>query len=158
MSGLPHLASGITWKSKGKSYMATPNIQENALMIFDTKDWSLTKKIVTDGPGFFLRSHEKSKYAWTDNFLGKNKDLVHIINKETLQVQQVLKPAPGLTTAHVEFTRDGKYALLSVWDEDGAIIIYDSNSLKELKRIPMKKPSGKYNIYNKTHLSEGTSH
>jgi cytochrome c553 len=158
MAGLPHLASGITWKSKGKSYMATPNIKENALMVFDLKDWSLATKIQTDGPGFFLRSHENSPYAWTDNFLGKNKDLIHVINKESMQVEQVLKPAPGLTTAHVEFTRDGKYALLSVWDEAGAIIVYDAKTLKEVKRIAMNKPSGKYNIYNKTHLSEGTSH
>jgi mono/diheme cytochrome c family protein len=158
MSGLPHLASGITWSAKGRSYMATPNIKENAVMIFDLSDWSLTAKVLTDGPGFFLRSHENSPYAWTDNFLGKNKDLVHVINKETLQVAKVLKPAPGLITAHTEFTRDGKKVLLSVWDDDGAIIVYDSKTLREEKRIPMKKPSGKYNIYNKTHLSEGTSH
>jgi len=24
--------------------------------------------------------------------------------------------------------------------------------------LPMKKPSGKYNVYNKTQLEEGTSH
>ncbi|MBK7842364.1 MAG: hypothetical protein IPJ71_01515 [Bdellovibrionales bacterium] len=34
----------------------------------------------------------------------------------------------------------------------------DSKTLKEIKRIPMKKPSGKYNVFNKTHLSLGTSH
>lgn len=158
MSGLPHLASGITWKAKGKSYMATPNIKENALTVFDLSDWTLKTKIETDGPGFFLRSHEKSPYAWTDNFMGKNKDLIHVINKETLKVEKVLQPAPGRTTAHVEFTRDGKFALVSVWDEDGALIVFDAKSLQEKRRIPMSKPSGKYNIYNKTHLSEGTSH
>lgn len=158
MSGLPHLASGITWQTKDKAYMATPNIKENAVMVFDLKDWSLATKIPTDGPGFFLRSHENSPFAWADNFLGENKDLIHVINKKTLKVEKILKPAPSLTTAHVEFTRDGRYALLSVWDENGAVIVYDANTLKEVKRIPMKKPSGKYNIYNKTHLSEGTSH
>jgi len=31
-------------------------------------------------------------------------------------------------------------------------------SLKEVKRVPMKKPSGKYNVHNKITRSEGTSH
>ena len=31
-------------------------------------------------------------------------------------------------------------------------------TLEEVKRIPMKKPSGKYNVWNKITRSEGTSH
>ena len=30
--------------------------------------------------------------------------------------------------------------------------------LKEVKRLPMKRPVGKYNVWNKTRLSAGTSH
>ena len=60
--------------------------------------------------------------------------------------------------AHVEFTRDGRYALVSIWEMDGAIVVYDAKTLKEVKRIPMVKPAGKNNVFNKTHLSEGTSH
>lgn len=41
---------------------------------------------------------------------------------------------------------------------DSQWLVYDANSLKEVKRIPMKKPSGKYNIFNKIHRSSGTSH
>ena len=41
---------------------------------------------------------------------------------------------------------------------DGAIVVYDGDTLEEVKRIPMKKPSGKYNFYNKTRYSRGTSH
>jgi len=37
-------------------------------------------------------------------------------------------------------------------------IVYDAKTLEEIKRIPMKKPSGKYNVWNKTRYSEGTSH
>lgn len=60
--------------------------------------------------------------------------------------------------AHIEFTRDGKYALASLWEHDGALIVYDAATLKEVKRIPAKKPVGKYNVYNKITRSEGTSH
>jgi hypothetical protein len=41
---------------------------------------------------------------------------------------------------------------------DGALIVYDARTLKEVKRLPMKKPSGKYNVYNKTRYEGGTSH
>lgn len=71
---------------------------------------------------------------------------------------QILRPIPGKTAAHVEFTRDGKYALVSVWEMDGALVIYDAAALREVKRLPMKKPSGKYNVYNKITRSAGTSH
>jgi len=91
-------------------------------------------------------------------FFGPNKDAVHVIDKKTLEIVKTLRPAPGKTAAHVEFTRDGKYALLSIWDPDGAVVVYDADTLKEVKRIPMNKPSGKYNVYNKTRYLEGTSH
>jgi len=81
-----------------------------------------------------------------------------VIDKRSLEVVKDITPAPGKTAGHVEFTRDGKYALVSVWDVDGAIVIYDAQSLTEVKRLPMKKPSGKYNVYNKITRSSGTSH
>jgi hypothetical protein len=91
-------------------------------------------------------------------FSGPDKDAMHIIDKQSLEIVKTLRPVPGKTSAHVEFTRDGKYALLSIWEMEGALIVYDAKSLKEVKRIPMKKPVGKYNVYNKINRSEGTSH
>ncbi len=58
----------------------------------------------------------------------------------------------------MEFDRYGKYALVSIWEDDGALVVYDAQTLKEIKRLPMCKPSGKYNVYNKITRSEGTSH
>ena len=73
-------------------------------------------------------------------------------------VGSALTPAPGKTVAHVEFDRYGRYALASIWEHDGAIVVYDAATFAEVKRIPMAKPSGKYNVYNKTTRSAGTSH
>jgi DNA-binding beta-propeller fold protein YncE len=158
LPGMPHLSSGITWKYRGRTVMATPNIKESVVSIVDTDTWEVIKKIPTEGPGFFMRSHEQSRYAWVDVFFGPNKDLMHVIDKQSLEIVKTLKPAPGKTSAHVEFTKDGKYALVSIWDEDGALVIYDANTLEEIKRLPMKKPSGKYNVHNKLTRSAGTSH
>jgi dihydro-heme d1 dehydrogenase len=158
LTGMPHLGSGITWKYKGTVVLATPNLKENTVTIIDTKNWETIKKIETQGPGFFMRSHENSRYAWVDVFVGPNKDLMHVIDKNTLEIVKTLKPAPGKTSGHIEFTRDGRYALLSIWEMNGELIVYDSETLKEVKRIPMKKPVGKYNVYNKITQSSGTSH
>jgi hypothetical protein len=41
---------------------------------------------------------------------------------------------------------------------DGALIVYDAATFREVKRLPMAKPVGKYNVWNKITRSEGTSH
>lgn len=158
LPGLPHLGSGISWESEGRTLLATPNLKEAMVSVIDMKNWKVVKQIPTNGPGFFLRSHEGSDYAWVDGMNGPTRDTLQVIDKRTLEVVKDITPAPGKTAAHVEFTRDGRYALASVWDMDGALVIYDARTLEEVKRLPMKKPSGKYNVYNKITRSSGTSH
>ena len=69
-----------------------------------------------------------------------------------------MTPEAGKTAAHVEFDKDGRHALVSVWEDKGALVIYDATTFAEVKRLPMSKPSGKYNIWNKINFSDGTSH
>jgi len=158
LQGLPHLGSGISWEYRGRQVLATPNLKAGEVSVIDMQTWNTIKKIKTGGPGFFMRSHKNSPYAWVDVFFGPNHDQVHIIDKATLKIVKTLKPEPGKTAAHVEFDRDGRHALLSIWDEEGYVIVYDAKTLEEIKRLPMNKPSGKYNVYNKTRYTEGTSH
>ncbi len=158
LSSMPHLGSGIIFEYKGREVMATPHLKENAVSVIDMETWKTVKRIETLGPGFFMRSHENSHYAWVDVFFGKHRDAMHVIDKRTLEIVKTLRPKPGKTAAHVEYTRDGSHALVSIWEMDGALVIYDDKTLVEVKRIPMKKPSGKYNVYNKINFSAGTSH
>ena len=139
--------------------MATPHLKDGKISIIALDGWSVVKTIDTGGPGFFLRSHEKSRYAWADAMMSRTaKDTMHLIDKETLEVAHTLRPMPGKTAAHTEFDRYGRHALVSIWENDGVLIVYDAETLKEVKRLPMSKPSGKYNVYNKITFSEGTSH
>jgi len=158
LQGMPHLGSGITWEYQGRRVMATPHLNKAAVSIIDMTDWTVIKTLETDGPGFFMRSHANSPYAWVDVFFGPNRDRVHVIDKSTLEIVETLIPEPGKTAAHGEFDRYGEKLLLSLWEEDGAVIVYDGETLEEEKRIPMNKPSGKYNVWNKTRYEEGTSH
>ena len=162
LPGMPHLGSGITWKWQGKTVMATPNLNEGVVSVIDTATWENVRSIQTLGPGFFMRSHENSRYAWTDSMMSReHRDTLQVIDKEKLEVVAKLRPVPGKTLAHVEFTRDGRYVLASLWERKnagGALIVYDAQTLQEVKRIPMDKPVGKYNLHNKITRSEGTSH
>jgi hypothetical protein len=120
--------------------------------------WKVIKTLKTDGPGFFLRSHEKTPYVWADVSGGKNNDRIHIIDKRTLEIVRTITPEPGRLAAHVEFDREGRHALVSIAAMDGALLIMDAATFKIVKRLPMSKPSGKYNVWNKTRFSSGTSH
>jgi mono/diheme cytochrome c family protein len=156
--GLPHLGSGIAWNWNERPVMATPHLKAGRISVIDMQDWQVVKSIETPGPGFFMRSHEKSPFAWTDAMLSPRKDTMAIIDKRTLEVVRTITPAPGKTAAHVEFDKTGRYVLVSVWEMDGALVIYDASTFAEVKRIPMSRPSGKYNVWNKITFSEGTSH
>ena len=161
LPGMPHLGSGITWQWQGKTVMATPNLKDGLITLIDMTDWKTIKTLPTPGPGFFMRSHENSPYAWADSMMSKAKDTLQIVDKRTLEIVTQIKTDPGKTLAHIEFTRDGKYALASLWErkaDGGALIVFDAATFKELKRIPMDKPVGKYNLFNKISRSEGTSH
>lgn len=158
IAGMPHLGSGITWNWQGTTVLASPNLKGNAIDVIDMKQWKLVRSIPVPGPGFFMRSHEHTRYAWTDSMMSPNaKDTLTLIDKATLEPVASVRE-PGKTLAHIEFTKDGRYALASVWEMDGALVVYDAQTLREVKRLPMSKPVGKYNIWNKITRSEGTSH
>ncbi|MDD5250238.1 MAG: cytochrome D1 domain-containing protein [Rhodocyclaceae bacterium] len=161
LPGMPHLGSGITWEWHGHPVMATPNLKQGVVSVIDMKDWKSVAHIATNGPGFFMRSHEATRYAWVDAMMSKKKDTLQIIDKETLQVVAEVCPAPGKALAHVEFTRDGRYVLASIMErkaDGGALVVFDAATFREVKRIPLDKPVGKYNLYNKITRSAGTSH
>jgi mono/diheme cytochrome c family protein len=158
LPGLPHLGSGISWTWNGRAVMATPHLKEGKISVLDMQDWSSIKVIKTPGPGFFMRSHENTPYAWTDSMMGAGKDTLSIIDKRTLEVVRSVTPEPGKTAAHVEFDRYGRHALVSIWEDRGALVVYDAATFAEVKRLPMSRPSGKYNVWNKITFSDGTSH
>lgn len=158
LHGMPHLASGITWEYRGRPVLATPNIKRGVVTIVDMRSWKTIKEIPTLGPGYFIRSHERTPYAWVDALMGPRKDTMQIIDKRTLEVVREVTPEPGRAASHVEFTRDGSHALVSIWEQDGAVVVYDARTFQPVKRLPMRKPIGKYNVFNKVTRSAGTSH
>ena len=101
-------------------------------------------KAFTLNPPYIGKGHRQPR---------SKRHLIGEIQRRTLP----LEPGIPVQNGH-KVTKDGKYVLASLWEMDGALIIYDAATLKEVKRLPMKKPVGKYNVWNKINKSEGTSH
>ena len=47
--------------------------------------------------------------------------------------------------------------MLGIQDTDGTVIIYNTNTLKEVKRLSMGNPSGEYRV-NETRYAGATCH
>lgn len=146
---LPHLFSAAFFEREGVPYAALNHIGVPKLSLLNLETFRIEKTVPLRGSGYFVRTHPASPYLWVDT----NTDEIQLVAKESLELGDVsLRPAPGKTAMHVEFTAEGDRALVSVWHPEGAVVVYDSRSLNEVARLPYATPVGKYNAYNKTRL------
>ncbi|RUM56887.1 MAG: cytochrome C [Persephonella sp.] len=145
IDGMPHLASATFWYKKGEFYFATPHIAKPFITVWNLYDWKFVKKIDIGGNGFFVRTHPTTPYLWTDN----GKDKVVLIRKDDYRIK-TLGTINGKRVIHTEFSGDGNLAYVSLYNRDGAILIYDSITLDLKGKIKASIPIGKYNIINKS--------
>jgi len=143
--GMPHLASAAIWNDSKGTYAAFPHIGKPEISIIEMYAWKDMGKVNTKGAGFFARTHDKIRYIWADT----GTDAIQLIDKKSLKVVKELTPRKGKQAMHIEFNKDGSRALVSVWEDDGEVVVYDTKSLQVVKRMPFKKPVGKYNATNK---------
>lgn len=143
--GMPHLASAALWNDGERLFAAFPHIEAPTIAVMELYKWSVSGSVKLKGTGFFARTHDNISTIWVDT----GSDTIQLIDKKSLKVVNEVIPSAGKKAMHIEFTKDGKYALVSIWENDGAVVIYDTASLKEIKRMPFSKPVGKYNATNK---------
>lgn len=145
--GLPHLFSASFFDREGKLYAAFNHMGVPRLSIVEMTRFEVVREIPLLGAGYFTRTHPGTPYLWIDS----NTESIQLVDKSTLEpIETLLTPVPGKKAMHVEFTSEGDRALVSVWDDDGAVVVYDSKTLEEQLRIPFSMPVGKYNAANKT--------
>lgn len=143
---LPHLFSAAFYEQNGTFYAALNHIGLPQLSIIDMETFKVVREIPLKGSGYFVRTHPNSSTIWVDT----NTEFIQVIDKKTLTPISEIQPEAGKKAMHIEFTADGKKALVSVWHYDGAVVVYDAENMTEEKRIPFNMPIGKYNAYNKT--------
>jgi hypothetical protein len=147
--GLPHLFSACFFSRDGALHAAFNHLGSPLLSIVAMEPFRVEKEIPLRGPGFFARTHPGTPYIWVDT----NTEAIQLVEKKSLALmERELSPEPGKRAMHVEFTADGKRAFVSVWDDEGAVVVYDSETLEEKARRPYAMPVGKYNAGNKTRL------
>ena len=87
LPGMPHLGSGISWLRDGRRVVASTNLKDAQVSVIDMQSWQTVATIPTLGPGFFLRSHENSPYAWVDSMMSPGaRDTLQVIDKQKLAV------------------------------------------------------------------------
>jgi len=147
--GMPHLASATFWHDRqGHPYGAINFLRKPLIYIIDLWNLKITRKIKLSSTGYFVRTHDNTPFIWCDT----GTDAMAIIDKKDFHIKKFLYPEPGKKVLHTAFTRDGRYALVSIYETEGGVVIYDAFSLKRIKKIPLRKPVGKYNAFNKTLL------
>ncbi|MRI58425.1 MAG: cytochrome C [Epsilonproteobacteria bacterium] len=147
IEGMPHLFSATYWYREGKFYFATPHLRKPYITIWQLYDWKLVKKIDVGGDGFFVKTHPQSRYLWVDN----GSDELVLVDKERYSLQKRI-PRKGKRYIHTEFSGDGKYAYLSIYEPDGDLLVWQTDTFKELEDYPANVPVGKYNFINKNRI------
>ena len=90
----PHPGQGSSWYNKkmGKQLHATVTMNQGSVAIWDS-NWEIVKKVKTSGGGLFIGTAHGTPYLWADTVLGKpaTYNEVHLINKETLVTDKIVK-------------------------------------------------------------------
>jgi DNA-binding beta-propeller fold protein YncE len=145
--GLPHLFSACFFEREGKLHAAFNHMGAPRLTIIEMENFRVVKEIPLLGSGYFARTHPGTPYVWVDT----NTETVQLVEKASLALaERSITPESGKQAMHVEFTADGKTAFVSIWNPQGAVVVYDAVSLEETARLPFAMPVGKYNAGNKT--------
>jgi nitrite reductase (NO-forming)/hydroxylamine reductase len=165
----PHPGPGANWiDDKCGPVGGTTHLGEGMVSVWGNdpvghpdQAWKLCYTVETDGAGAFIRTHPKSKYVWADQLKHPEPEVqqsVQVIDKKTRKIVKTIRVTdePGKVALHMEFNKDGTEVWVSVWNRKdasnptGEIVIYDANTLKEIKRIKgLTTPTGKFNVYNR---------
>ncbi|MCK5478985.1 MAG: protein nirF [Methylococcales bacterium] len=131
---MPHLEG---WAVAG-DLMFIPAIGQHEVLVIDKQLWKLVKRIPVAGQPVFVMARPDGRQIWV-NFAFPDNQQLQIIDAKDLTITKSL--TPGKAVLHMEFTPRGEEVWVSVRD-DNQLVVYDTESFNELKRLPAEKPSG----------------
>jgi protein NirF len=131
---MPHLEG---WAAAG-NLMFIPAIGQHEVLVIEQSTWQLIKRIPVLGQPVFVMARPDGRQVWV-NFAFPDNGNLQVIDVKDLSVKKHLQP--GKAVLHMEFTPRGEHVWVSARD-DNRVLIYDTQSFKEIKRLPAKKPSG----------------
>jgi protein NirF len=131
---IPHLKG---WALAG-DLAFLPALKREVALVYSTRDWSPVTTVPISGTALYTVVRPDRRQVWVD-IVGKNGDLVDVIDVESLKVVKTLEPGPGAT--HPQFTAKGDAAYVSLMD-GGKVVVYDTTSFQIIKEFPARRPSG----------------
>ncbi len=174
----PHPGQGSSWyNEKYGQLFATNSMNVGNVVIWD-KNWNVVKNVRTAGGGLFVGTSEHTPFIWSDNVIGgsANWNKVHLINKQTLEVDRIIEVGTKKGTVkdpvthktlyswkvptvkdkkghaviprilHAEPANHGHWTMISEWNA-GRIGIYEAKTGKFVKYIKgLTTPTFTYSI------------
>lgn len=160
---LPHPGRGANWQDPVHGWVnATTHLGEPTLAIYGADPaarpdvaWQVVREVPTAASGsLFLKTHPASPWVLFDMALSTEPTTARQLcafAKATAEVHcfDVSTTGPALQP---EFDRTGSEVWVSVWHEQGEIVILDAVTLAEKARITgLDNPTGKFNVWNTAH-------
>ncbi len=131
---IPHLKG---WALTGRLAFL-PALKREVALVYSALDWTPLTPIPISGTALYTVVRPDGRQVWVD-IIGKNGDLIDVIDVESMKVVKTLNPGPGAT--HPQFTPKGEAAYVSLMD-GGKVVVYDTATFKVLKEFQADHPSG----------------
>ena len=131
---MPHLEG---WTVAG-DWLLVPAVGLHEVLVIDTHDWELVKRIPVAGAPVFGTSRPDGRQVWV-NFAFPDNQTVQVIDLKDFNIIKTLQP--GKAVLHMEFSPRGEVVWLAVRDDD-RVMVYDTETFAETARLPAQKPSG----------------
>ncbi len=131
---MPHLEG---W-AMAAGYAFVPAVGRHEVLVVRMSDWQEAGRIAVHGQPVFVMARPDGRQVWV-NFAHPRNDTVQVIDTESLQLINTLKP--GKAVLHMEFTPRGEQVWISIRDED-RVEVYDTESQNLVSTLSADKPSG----------------
>ena len=131
---IPHLKG---WALTGRLAFL-PALKREVALVYSALDWTPLTPVPISGTALYTVVRPDGRQVWVD-IIGKNGDLIDVIDVDSMKVVKTLNPGPGAT--HPQFTPKGEAAYVSLMD-GGKVVVYDTATFKLLKEFPADHPSG----------------
>ena len=131
---MPHLEG---WAIAG-DYLFAPAIGQHKVLVINKNTWELHDTITVVGQPVFVMARPDARQVWV-NFAFPDNNQLQIIDVKDLSLRKTL--TPGKAVLHMEFTPRGEQVWIALRD-DNQLVIYDTETLQEVTRLPANKPNG----------------
>ena len=137
LANRPNPGISTFWSKNNIPLLAIANLNKSGINIIDMNTWKMIKSIKTDGPLFMLKEFKNSNYIVAGVNIGPDKDILQVIDKDSLITEKTLKPSSGNRIADVKFNQEGDRIIVITGNNNREIVVYETKTMSVIKRFPV---------------------